>query len=433
MSRDGRLPGCGAGGGPGVTAREDPPAGLLDRWIRFNGVGALGVAVQLGVLAMLVRGAGLHYLWATAIAVEAAVLHNFWWHDRWTWRDRHAVSNAAVVKRVARFHLLNGVISLAGNLLLMRILTGSLHLDPLAANIAAIIVFSVVNFTASELYVFTRATAAVFLLALQPVAAAAAERTASTEMLAVDLEKQTIEAWNAYEQRVELRHSSASPAGAPFFALDGYGVAGWRAAASNGRVAMSRMENARPGDSTLSVPDGKIHHWTGAIFVPNTTVAAVLDRLSRLAGDESKHYEDVIASKLLSKEGDHYRIFLKLRRSKVVTVTYNTEHAVGYRRLGPSRASARSVSTRIAELENAGTPDEREKKVGSDSGYLWRLNAYWRYEAAGDGVLIECESVSLSRGVPLLLRPFITGVVEGLARESLERTLVGLRAYLTKS
>ena len=90
------------------------------------------------------------------------------------------------------------------------------------------------------------------------------------------------------------------------------------------------------------------------------------------------------------------------------------------------------MATRISEVDQAGTPAEREKKVGSDSGYLWRLNAYWRYEAVNNGVLIECESVSLSRGVPTLLRPFITGVVEGLARESLERTLTGLRTTLTK-
>ncbi|HTG75973.1 MAG TPA: hypothetical protein VL546_02300, partial [Steroidobacteraceae bacterium] len=96
-----------------------------------------------------------------------------------------------------------------------------------------------------------------------------------------------------------------------------------------------------------------------------------------------------------------------------------------------ARASARSVATRIAQLDDAGTPQEHELKPGSDSGYLWRLNAYWRYEAVPGGVLIECESVSLSRAVPYVLRPFATGLVEGLARESLERTLTGLRGYLT--
>ena len=84
----------------------------------------------------------------------------------------------------------------------------------------------------------------------------------------------------------------------------------------------------------------------------------------------------------------------------------------------------------MAELADPGTPREREKPAGTDTGFLWRLNAYWRFEQMGDGVLIECESVSLSRSVPLLARPFISGVVEGIAEESLEGTLKSLRKFL---
>lgn len=410
--------------------------GLLQRWIRFNGVGALGVAVQLTVLAVLVRQAGVHYLAATAIAVEAAVLHNFVWHERWTWRTRRSRSAATLLQRIARFHLLNGAISMVGNLALMRVLAGSMQLDTVGANIIAIIVCSFVNFGASELLVFRRAApAALFLLAAAPLAAAAPDTAPppAVEMLAVDLRPKTIQAWNAYEQRVDARYHAASPAASPFFALDAYAAPDWRGTATRGGVAMGRIDRSRPGDGDQDVPDGKIHHWAGAIYVPNTTVAAVLERLSRLAGGESRFYEEVVASKLLSRDGDRYAIFLKLRRSKYgVNATYNSEHLVEYRRLGGARAAARSVATRIAQVDEPGTPTERERPVGSDSGYLWRLNAYWRYEAVGSGVLIECESVSLSRGVPALLRPFISGVVESLARESLERTLTGLRAVLTK-
>jgi hypothetical protein len=199
----------------------------------------------------------------------------------------------------------------------------------------------------------------------------------------------------------------------------------------HGGVAMTRIDRPDTGGGEVSVPDGRIHHWAGAIFVPNTSISALLDRLSRLAGQESRHYDDVIASHLVARNGDEYRIYMKLRRTKVITVTYNTEHVVQYRRIGPGRAAGRSVSTRIAELTDPGTERERERPVGRDGGYLWRLNAYWRYEAVDGGVLIECESVSLSRSVPALLRPFISGVVEGLARDSLERTLSGLRRMLT--
>src|SRR5687768_9253087 len=97
--------------------------GLLHRWLRFNGVGALGAGVQLALLGWLTHDAGLHYLWATAVAVEASVLHNFCWHERWTWQDRPAGSRQRLLNRLVRFHLSNGAISLAGNLLIMRVLT----------------------------------------------------------------------------------------------------------------------------------------------------------------------------------------------------------------------------------------------------------------------------------------------------------------------
>ena len=411
--------------------------GLLQRWVKFNGIGALGIVVQLAVLGWLVRHTGMHYLWATAIAVEAAVLHNFLWHERWTWHDRRSESLATMLARLSRFHLLNGAISLGGNLAVMRVLTGSMQVDPVGANIVAIMLCSFANFGASELLVFRRAAAlAAVLLAAQPLVAASGDEANShaAGMLAVDLQPQTIQAWNAYEQRVDSRYAAISTSSLPFFALDAFGAPDWRATAMRGVVAMSRIERARPGDGDHDVPDGKIHHWAGAVFVPNTSVDAVLARLAQLAGQESKHYEEVIASRLISHDGDRFKVFMKLKRAKFgVSATYNSDHAVEYRRLGSARATARSVATRIAEIDGAGTPQEREKKIGSDSGYLWRLNAYWRYEASGNGVLIECESVSLSRSVPTLLRPFITGVVEGLARESLERTLTGLRGALTKT
>lgn len=181
------------------------------------------------------------------------------------------------------------------------------------------------------------------------------------------------------------------------------------------------------------VPDAKLHHWAGAIYVPNTTVAAVVNRLLEYAGRESEFYQEVTASKLLQREGDRVRVYLRLYRDAgPVEATYNTEHAVEYGRRGPHRATGRSVSTKIAELDSPGTSREREKPHGQDNGFLWRLNAYWRYEQMGSGVLIECESVSLSRGVPLFLRPFANPIVDRIARESLRNTLQSLRKFLTQ-
>ena len=122
------------------------------RFIRFNSVGVAGFALQVGVLTVLLYF-GLHYLIATALAVEAAVLHNFFWHERWTWRDRPADARGRL-NRLWRFHALNGLVSLAGNVLLMRLFVGTLGVAPIPANLLAVLGCAVVNYFASDRLVF---------------------------------------------------------------------------------------------------------------------------------------------------------------------------------------------------------------------------------------------------------------------------------------
>lgn len=123
------------------------------RWLKFNAVGGIGIAVQLGALALFKSGFGWHYLVATAAAVEVAVLHNYFWHERWTWADRPA-SWRERIARLARFHLGNGLVSIVSNVLLMRIFAGSLGIPYLPANLAAVALTSIANFLLSEYFVF---------------------------------------------------------------------------------------------------------------------------------------------------------------------------------------------------------------------------------------------------------------------------------------
>ena len=123
------------------------------RWLRFNLVGAAGVAVQLGTLAMLLA-LGLDYLPAAGLAVETAILHNFLWHEAWTWRDRGGGGGAGKVGRLARFHLANGAVSLLGNLAVTALLVECGGLSPLVANAAAIGICGLVNFLLSDRWVF---------------------------------------------------------------------------------------------------------------------------------------------------------------------------------------------------------------------------------------------------------------------------------------
>ena len=124
----------------------------MRRWFIFNVVGLAGFGVQLGLLALFLH-VGVPYLAATALAVEAAVLHNFAWHEQWTWRDRPACGMGRAL-RLWRFHLLNGVVSIAGNLVIMAVLVGSFQVPPLAANAVAVLVCAVVNYLGGDRIVF---------------------------------------------------------------------------------------------------------------------------------------------------------------------------------------------------------------------------------------------------------------------------------------
>ena len=128
--------------------------------LRFYAVGAIGVGVQLLVLTLLRRGPHLPILAATAVAVESAVLHNFLWHERWTWAHR-GLDWSGAFGRFVRFNVGNGGVSLVGNLAIMELLVSRLHAPDLPANISAIGVCSLVNFLISDRWIFSAGRRAV--------------------------------------------------------------------------------------------------------------------------------------------------------------------------------------------------------------------------------------------------------------------------------
>ncbi len=124
------------------------------RWMKFNAVGVIGMVVQLAALAIFRSGLKLDYLLATGLAVEIAVIHNFLWHERFTWSDRPTARPVQSLFRLAKFNACNGAVSLAGNLVLMRLLVGEFKLNYLASNVLAIVLCSLVNFLLSDRIVF---------------------------------------------------------------------------------------------------------------------------------------------------------------------------------------------------------------------------------------------------------------------------------------
>jgi putative flippase GtrA len=121
------------------------------RWLKFNAVGAGGIVVQLVALTLLKSGFRLDYLAATALGVEAAVIHNFFWHERFTWADRTSGSSWG---RFAKFNLTTGLFSILGNVLVMKVLVGGAHLNYFVANILTIATCSILNFVVSDRFVF---------------------------------------------------------------------------------------------------------------------------------------------------------------------------------------------------------------------------------------------------------------------------------------
>ncbi len=123
------------------------------RGLKFSGVGAVGIGVQLAALWLYVGAFRIPYLWATALAVETAVLHNFVWHERFTWGDR---GGAGWPGRLVRFNLTTGALSIGANVVLMRLLVGAAHLDYRIANLLAIAACSLANFAVSHWFVFRK-------------------------------------------------------------------------------------------------------------------------------------------------------------------------------------------------------------------------------------------------------------------------------------
>jgi hypothetical protein len=139
--------------------------------------------------------------------------------------------------------------------------------------------------------------------------------------------------------------------------------------------------------------------------------------------DKVSFKPEVMDSKLLSRNGDDFKVYMRLLKKKVLTIVLNTQHDVHYIRIGDTRYYSRSHTTRIAEVENPGGRGERERPPGNDHGFLWRLDSYWRFEQRDGGTYVECEAISLSRGVPLGLGWAINPMVRALPRDSLTNTM----------
>jgi hypothetical protein len=241
---------------------------------------------------------------------------------------------------------------------------------------------------------------------------------------AAHLQPETVLAFEQHVAAADREREERLEGGAPFL---------WSSASADRRQRLQYGElviHPHQGKGDIAVEKGIIHHWIGGVFVPGRAAADALALLRDFDAYERIYPASVEESKTLERNGDGSRAYLRLRKHRIVTVVLNTEYQVDFARVDERRWRSRSVSTRIAQVEDPGGPRERELPVGDGGGFLWRIVTLWRFEEADGGVYLECEVLALTRGVPYGLGWLIRPILRSFPRESLAETLIDTRNAL---
>jgi hypothetical protein len=238
----------------------------------------------------------------------------------------------------------------------------------------------------------------------------------------------TLQGYRDYVAKVEARNQAGVTNGA-FLWIDELPESEKTRAYENLKQGGVELRCVGKGDeeSSAKIPGGMIHDWEGAIFIPG----AKLDQVLRVLQDYNRHSvyyaPDVESAKIESREGDHFRVFMRFRRKKIVTVVLNTEQDVMYFRDSATREHSRSSAVRIREVANAGMKEEKEKSPEEENGFLWQMETWWRMEERDGGVYVQNEAVTLTRDIPAglgwLIGPFVTSI----PKETLEFTMNATR------
>ncbi|MGA2992281.1 MAG: hypothetical protein ABSD88_17570 [Candidatus Korobacteraceae bacterium] len=240
----------------------------------------------------------------------------------------------------------------------------------------------------------------------------------------VALHRETVLAFDAYIRQAEAGMQQAHHGGGSFLWSD----------ASPDRAR--RLEQGEilaqlwTGSDPVQVPHGLIHDWVGAASIPGASVERTLELVQDYDNHRNIYKPDVIDSKLISRCGDDFKVYLRLLKKKIITVVLETDHDVRYSRLERSRWYCVSRTTRIAEVQDAGKPNEVTLPADTGHGFLWRLYSYWKFQGRDDGTLIECRAVSLTRDIPAVLRWIIQPMVRSLPKDLLFNTLAATRRAL---
>lgn len=253
---------------------------------------------------------------------------------------------------------------------------------------------------------------------------------------APDLKPHTLEAFLRYAQVTEVTFLQEVNSPDTFLRLDrlsGEEGQDAREKLGQGEVFMMQLKTRDESDEEIKAKNGIIHHWYGVVFVPGATMEQALELVQDYDRHEEVYAPEVDRSRTESHSGNDFEIYYRFKKKKVITAVLDTWHSVRYTPLAADRVYSISKTTKVQEVENAGKDDERLKPPDVGRGFMWRINSYWRFLERDDGIYIECESVSLTRDIPLLARPIISPFVRGVPRELLTATLENTSKELGRS
>jgi hypothetical protein len=182
------------------------------------------------------------------------------------------------------------------------------------------------------------------------------------------------------------------------------------------------VEQLTPSTGVV-LPGAMLHHWRATAYVAGAKTAD-FDRLMRDFEAYPHHFSpQLVAVKVMGRQGDHFQATMRVCQHHVITVVMDTVYDIAFGQLDAQHGYSLSRSTRIAEIEGAGTGSERALSASQEHGFLWRQNTYWSYEERDGGLTMQVESVSLTRSIPTGLSWAVGPFVESVPRESLEFTL----------
>jgi hypothetical protein len=250
---------------------------------------------------------------------------------------------------------------------------------------------------------------------------------------AVELHQKSIETFNRYIRLTEARIAAEIQKPDPFLWVDSLSEparAPFYERLRRGEVLIEKMNTLENGQP-IKDDDALIHHWLGTVFVPGVTLQQTIDLAQHYELQAEIYKPDVMQAKILSRDGNDFKVFFRFFKKKaMVSTVYNTVNEVRYIPIDARRLHTRTWTTRVAQVEDHNNPDGPEKPIGNDSGYLWRLNSYWRYLERDGGVYIQLESITLSRDIPALVAWIVRPFVEAVPRESVAFTLGTTRKAL---